>query len=147
MPNIATVLKEEITRLVRKELRSETEALKKASSRYRADIAALKRRIETLEKQISHLEKVAPKKAAVTADTESVTKLRFRPEGLLMLRKRLRLSAEKMGALIGVSGQTIYNWEGGVRPRPEQLAVIAVVRKMGKREIMERLEQIEAESA
>ncbi|WP_018079490.1 helix-turn-helix domain-containing protein [Thiobacillus denitrificans] len=147
MPNIATVLKEEITRLVRKELRSETEALKKASGRYRSDIAALKRRIDTLEKQVSRLEKAAPKKAVVTGTTEAESKLRFRPDGFRALRKRLELSAEKMGALIGVSAQTIYNWEGGANPRREQLAAIATVRKMGKREVTARLEQIEAESA
>lgn len=147
MPNIATVLKEEITRLVRKELRSETMALKKASGRYRSDIAALKRRIETLEKQISRLEKLAPKRATVSVDTETKTKLRFRPDGFRALRKRLELSAEKMGALIGVSAQTIYNWEGGANPHRDQLAAIAAVRKMGKREVMARLEQIEAESA
>jgi DNA-binding transcriptional regulator YiaG len=147
LSNIATVLKDEITRLIRKQLRSETEALKKASSRYRADIAAMKRRIESLEKQVARLEKLAPKKTAVTVDAETATKLRFRPEGFSALRKRLGLSAEKMGALIGVSGQTIYNWEGGTHPKPEQLAMIAAVRKMGKREIMARLEQIGAASA
>lgn len=147
LPNIATVLKEEITRLVRKELRSETEALKKASSRYRADIAAMKRRIDALEKQVARLEKSAPKKATITVDPEAASKLRFRTDGFIALRKRLKLSAEKMGVLLGVSGQTIYNWEGGAHPRPEQLAAIAAVRKMGKREVMARLEQIEAESA
>lgn len=68
LPNIASVLKEEIARLVRRQLRGETENLKKASSRYRSEIAALKRRIEALEKQISRLERMAPKKVAPTAD-------------------------------------------------------------------------------
>ena len=68
MPNIASVLKEEIARLVRRQFRGETENLKKASSRYRSDIAALKRRIEALEKQISRLEKMVPKNVAPTAD-------------------------------------------------------------------------------
>ena len=43
MSNIASVLKEEITRLSRKEIRTETEVLKKASSQYRAEISALKK--------------------------------------------------------------------------------------------------------
>lgn len=146
MANIAAVLKEEITRLVRKQLKAETEALKKASIRHRADIAAMKRRIDSLEKQVSRLEKLAPQKAAIIADTETETKLRFRQDGFSALRKRLGLSAEKMGALIGVSGQTIYNWEGGVHPKPDQLALIAAVRKMGKREVKARLEQVQAEN-
>ncbi len=146
MPNIASVLKEEIARLVRRQLRGETESLKKASSRYRSEIAALKRRIEALEKLISHLEKMAPKNVSPTADEESETKLRFKPQGVRAQRTRLGLSAREMGALVGVSAQTIYNWEAGTtRPRAEQLAVIAAVRKMGKREVKARLDQMHAD--
>ena len=146
MPNIASVLKEEVARIVRRQFRSETETLKKASSRYRTDIAALKRRIEALEKQISRLEKMVPKNVAPTADKESETKLRFKPQGVRAQRTRLELSARELGALVGVSAQTIYNWEAGTtRPRDEQLAVIATVRKMGKREVQARLAQMRAE--
>ncbi|HQT32386.1 helix-turn-helix transcriptional regulator [Thiobacillus sp. 65-1402] len=146
MSNIASVLKEEIARLVRRQFRSETETLKKASSRYRTDIAALKRRIEPLEKKISRLEKMVPKNVAPTADKESETKLRFKPQGVRAQRTRLELSAREMGALVGVSAQTIYNWEAGTsRPKAEQLAVFAAVRKMGKREVKERLDQMQAD--
>lgn len=146
MPNIASVLKEEIARLVRRQLRGETESLKKASSRYRTEIAALKRRIEALERQISRLEKMAPKKAAPAIDGESETKLRFKPQGVRAQRTRLGLSAAEMGALVGVSAQTIYNWEAGTsRPRAGQLAVIATIRKMGKREVKARLDQMQAD--
>lgn len=145
MPNIASVLKEEIARLVRRQLRSETEGLKKASSHYRSEIAALKRRIEALEKQVACLEKMVPKKAAHAVEGESETKLRFKPQGVRTQRTRLDLSAAEMGALVGVSAQTIYNWEGGIsRPRAEQLTIIAAVRKMGKREVKARLAERQA---
>ncbi len=58
MSNIASVFKEEVARQVRRQLRGETESLKKASNRYRSDIAALKRRIDALEKLVSRLEKI-----------------------------------------------------------------------------------------
>jgi DNA-binding transcriptional regulator YiaG len=46
-----------------------------------------------------------------------------------------------MGTLVGVSAQTIYNWEAGKsRPRQQQLAALAAVRGMGKRQIKERLD-------
>ncbi|WP_324779758.1 helix-turn-helix domain-containing protein [Thiobacillus sedimenti] len=144
MPNIASVFKEEIARLVRRQLRSETERLKKASSHHRSEIVALKRRIEALEKQISRLEKMVSKKAAPAVAEESETKLRFRPQGARAQRTRLGLSAAEMGALVGVSAQTIYNWEAGTtRPRAEQLAIIAAIRKMGKREVKVRLDQMQ----
>lgn len=146
MPNIASVLKEEIARLIRRQLRGETENLKKASNRYRSEIAALKRRIETLEKQISRLERMGPKTVPSTADKETETKLRFKPQGVRAQRTRLELSAREMGALVGVSAQTIYNWEAGTsRPKAEQLAVFAAVRKMGKREVKARLDQMQAD--
>lgn len=143
MPNIASALKDEIARLVRRQLRGETESLKKASSRYRSEIASLKRRIDSLEKQISRLERMVPVKIAPIADREPETKLRFKPQGVRAQRTRLGLSAADMGTLVGVSAQTIYNWEAGVsRPRAEQLASIAAVRKIGKREVKARLEQM-----
>ncbi|MDO8755990.1 MAG: hypothetical protein Q7J71_01020, partial [Polaromonas sp.] len=55
VPNIATVLKAEISRVARKDARAETQPLKKASSQYRSDIAALKRRVLALEKQLSRV--------------------------------------------------------------------------------------------
>ncbi len=57
MPNIATVLKEEIARVARKETRADTQQLKKASAHYRSDIATLKRRIAALEKLVGRLGK------------------------------------------------------------------------------------------
>ena len=46
MPNIASVFKDEIVRVARKEIRNELAALKKASTTHRAEIAALKRRAQ-----------------------------------------------------------------------------------------------------
>lgn len=145
MSNIASVFKDEVARQVRRQLRGETESLKKASNRYRSDIAALKRRIEALEKQVSRLEKSAKANDAPAAPEQPDTKLRFKAQGVRAQRTRLELSAPEMGALIGVSAQTIYNWETGkTRPRPEQMPAIAAVRKMGKREARARLDQPQA---
>jgi DNA-binding transcriptional regulator YiaG len=45
-----------------------------------------------------------------------------------------------MGLLLGVSAQTIYNWEAEKsRPRQAQVAAIAAVRKLGKRAIKAQL--------
>jgi DNA-binding transcriptional regulator YiaG len=140
MPNIASVMKEEIARLVRKELRRETERLKKASTQYRSDIAALKRRVTALEQALSRFEKQAAKSATVPVVSDGRTAARFSAKGLHSQRQRLGFSAADMGALLGVSPQTIYNWEAGTsRPRQQQVAAIAGVRGIGKREALARL--------
>lgn len=141
MPNLAALLKSEISRIARKEVRAETQAFRKAPAQYRSDIAALKRRIATLESALKKLGKagLASRKAAEEPAQQS---LRFRVGGFATLRKKLGLSAAEMGRLLGVSAQSVYHWESGKsKPRAAQLAAIAQVRKLGKREAAERLAQ------
>ena len=59
--NVASVLKEEISRISRKEIRRETSSLKKSSTTYRSEIAALKRRVQELERQ---LRRVVPREGS-----------------------------------------------------------------------------------
>jgi DNA polymerase III delta prime subunit len=53
MPNIAAVLREEVVRLARKEIRRQTSVLRKASAQYRKDIAEIKRRVSDLRRKVS----------------------------------------------------------------------------------------------
>lgn len=53
MPNIATVLKEEIVRLARKEIRRQTEKLRRGTLQHRKSIAALNREIQDLRRQVT----------------------------------------------------------------------------------------------
>lgn len=143
MPNIMSVLKSEILRLARKEVRNETESLKKASAQYRSDIAALKRQIAALEKQAGRTEKMASKgNEPTSAEGEPSIKFRFSAKRMAAQRMKLGISAGDMGALVGVSAQTIYNWEAEKsRPRKQQLAAIAAVRKLGKRQLKAKLQE------
>lgn len=133
MPNIASVLKDEITRLCRKEIRSHLEPLRNSSSTYRREIAELKRRVAQLERQKKKLSNPSPDANLEHGDEER--KLRFVPKGLSSLRKRLGLSIEEFAQLLGVSPQSIYNWQTGKTvPRRAQLEKLASVRSIGKRE-------------
>ena len=146
MPNIGTALKAEITRLARKELRAETTALKKSAAAHRAELATLKKRCMALEKALKALCRGGGRLAVTSsagadgdADAEQ-GRLRFRAQGLASHRKRLGLTVEQAGQLIGVSGQSVYLWESGrARPRAKFLAAIDALRKMGKREAAARL--------
>jgi DNA-binding XRE family transcriptional regulator len=145
MPNIASLLKSEIARVARKEIRGETQPLKKAVSAYRSEIAALKRRAQALERQLRHLGKRGAKAApAAAADGDDESQLfRFSAKGLASHRKRLGLSAHDCGLLVGASGQSIYKWEDGkARPRAKNLPGIAALRTMGKKEATAQLEAL-----
>src|SRR5688500_3931973 len=113
MPNIASVLKSEIARLARKEVRAETDSLKKLSSQYRADIAALKREVKALQRQLKSVSRSAGRARPDSGRDEGgdERQLRFSAKRLAAQRNRLGLSAQAFGALVGVTGQSIYKWE------------------------------------
>lgn len=145
MANIAVVLKDEITRLARRALKAELDALRKAGTSYRSDIAALKRRVADLEKGRKALERqvgaeAAPSKSTANGETPEKS-LRFSAKRLRAQRKKIGFSAEDFARLLGVSAQSIYNWETGkATPRRQQLEAIASLRGIGKREALARLE-------
>ena len=145
MPNIASLLKTEIARVARKEVRGETQHLKKAVSAYRSEIAQLKRRAQALEQQLRRLSKRAGKTepAPNGHDASPEHPFRFSDKGLASHRKRLGLSAHDCGLLLGASGQSVYKWEEGeVRPRASHMPAIAALRGMGKKEASARLAKL-----
>lgn len=138
MPNIGNVLKSEIARICRRELRGEVAGLRKTSANYRREIASLKRQVADLRKEVGSVRKIAKKGVAEPA--ASKTNYRFQAKGLRTLRARLGLSSEAFAKLVGVSAQSIYNWEHGrAVPRAQQLAALAKVRGMSKRAASEAL--------
>lgn len=136
MASIGVLLKDEITRLARKETKAQLEPLRLASARYRGEIAALKRDVADLRRQLAQ----ASKQVKVHAKPVDGTKLRFQSKGLKSHRQKLGLSAAEYGQLAGTSAQSIYNWEAGKTvPRQSQLHALAALRGLGKREAAQRL--------
>lgn len=143
MPNIASVLKDEISRIARRELRSGTEPTQRAVSGSRKQIADMKRRITALEREVARLRKGQSRAATPAQPSEEGKSLRFRAAGFKAHRERLGLSAREVGLLIDASPLSVYKWEKGqARPRANHLEAIATLRKMGRREAIKRLEQL-----
>lgn len=143
MPNLATVLKDEIRRLARRELRTELDTLRKASAQQRRDIASLKRQVDAQQRELRFLEKQEKRRIEKQPSAKVAEKARFSASGVKSHRKKIGLSAEDYGKLVGVSALTVYNWETGKnRPRDAQLAKLVTVRGIGKREALKRLEML-----
>jgi len=137
MPNIATALREEIKRLSRQQSRTQIGPTKKVTSIHGRDIALLKRQVTLLERQVKSLMRRSPNTSSDTQTTVPELKVRFAPKGLRSQRDRLGLSAESLGKVLGVSAQSVYNWESGkARPRRDQIAKLSQLRKVGKRQVM-----------
>jgi DNA-binding transcriptional regulator YiaG len=144
MPNIGAVLKDEISRLCRREVRKQVQPVRKASAGYRHDIAALKRQVQDLQRRNAELAKRAVSAKASSEEASAAPASRFVAKGLRSLRKRLGLSAPELARLMSVSDQSIYNWElKKSTPRKAQLATLATIRAMGKREARARLQALQ----
>lgn len=142
MPNLGSLLKSEISRLARREVRQETQPLRKAGAGYRREIAALKRKIAGLEHQAKRLSK-GQLASSTGSDASAAPPTRFVAKGLRALRERLGLSAAELARLLGVSMQSVYNWERKKTvPRRSQVATIVALRAINKKEAQARLEQM-----
>ncbi len=145
MPNVAAILKEEIVRLARKEIKREQAATRKFIARQRKDIADLKQRVALLTREVGAGARRQRAAAASQDAAEEGPRVRFSAKGLQSLRARLGLSAGDFAKLVGVSAQSVYNWENEhSSPRASQLVALAALRKAGKREASARLEQANA---
>ena len=145
MPNIGSMLKEEIIRLSRKESRSQIEPTKKAAIRQRREVAELRRQVAQLARQVGLLSRKTLGAPTVGPADDKGKPARFSAKTLRVHRERLGLSADDLGKLLGVSAQSIYNWEHEkARPRAEQVSKVAALRGIGKREAKARLDRLGA---
>lgn len=146
MSNLAAVLKTEVSRLARKQLRADTEGMKKTVAHCRSETLTLKKRVLELERLVSRLSKTATSRSQSTALSQpppadgDASGIRFNAKGMAANRKRLGLSAADFGLLVGATGQSVYSWEAGKsKPRARSLAAIAALRGLGKKEVAARL--------
>ena len=142
MPNIAAVMREEIVRLARKEVRTQLRGAQKAMRQLRSANTVLRRDAADMNARLNRLERKT-NGTLQDAPTKQPSRRRFNAKGLATHRGKLGLSAANYGKLLGVTGQTIYNWErGDAKPRAAQLLALAPIRGLGKRAAAERLQEM-----
>ncbi len=149
MANIAQVLKEEVSRIAKKEIKANTAVLKRDCIRLKKDVADLKRRLAAVERDNKLLMKQTAKVKAVvetsTTTSEDLKKIRVTGAMIIKLREKLGLTQNALGQLLGVSGQSVYQYEtveGKLNLRDKTKAALAQVRQMGKREAQKALEDM-----
>jgi DNA-binding transcriptional regulator YiaG len=143
--NIGKVLRLEIQRLARKEVKAASTRLHKIAADLKRRVAALKRRTMDLERQSKRLRAVAGDrrlKAPAAAD-QAVRKARITAKMIRTIRSRLGLAQAGFAKLLGVSSQTVYQWEhkkGRLHFRGDVKARIVSARKTKKREVKKLIE-------
>jgi DNA-binding transcriptional regulator YiaG len=140
-----TVMKDEIRRLARKEIRAATAGMKKDQTAFRKAVAGLRRQIKAHNYTIRQLLQVAAKQAKMTTlapEAAEGSKTWVTAKGIRAQRKKLKLSQAQFGKLIGVSGYTVLKWEHGSGPLKLRLRTrraFLAIRGLGIREARLRL--------
>lgn len=150
MSNVASALKSEISRVCRKEIRQATEPLKVSATKYRSQIAALRKELAQQQVVIRQLQRAMGKKAAAAPEDAGGTDRahRFSASRFAKTRSKLGISAREMAQLLGVSQLSVYKWEAGkARPQRAQLEAIAAIRPLGKREVQRRLDEMNSQES
>ncbi|HUT24685.1 MAG TPA: helix-turn-helix domain-containing protein [Sumerlaeia bacterium] len=147
MPSIEKVLKEEIQRLARKEIKAATADLRKASASHRRLLADFRRRIAHLEQDGRRLVRGLAKRGKEAAEIvdEEVEKARITAKMVRSIRTRLGLSQADFAKLVGVHKLSVYQWEhkeGRLSFRGDTKTAVVSVRNMTKAEAWKRLEEM-----
>lgn len=141
MLNIQKAMHEMVVRIARREANVKIRPLEKKIKELKFAGRLMQRTIDSQQKEIAALaKKVTPRSEIQALPSEALEKSRLSPKLITVLRKKLKLSRNLFGKLLGVSGHTVFTWEyGRSKPRPVTRDKIISLRSLGKRKIREIL--------
>lgn len=152
MPSIATLLREEISKIARKEVQDQVRELKQTVREQRDAIARLEKQLGPAKAKAKAATKPAAAKPAAAkpaakvrkpaGDTDRRKQLRIAPDTIKKHRKRLKLSQAELGKILNVSTNTVLRWEAGTsKPRSKHLPGLDQLRTISKRELKKQLSE------
>jgi DNA-binding transcriptional regulator YiaG len=143
MGKVEGVLKAEMVRLAKREMKKSFVPLNQDVRSLKGVISQLRKTVSGLQRFVAQQEKEAKgQKGPLEAPPEEVKKARFSPRLMKSLRKRLGVTQKEMATLAGVTVGAIYQWEKGIfEPRGEKKKVLVALRKLRRREARNLLEE------
>jgi DNA-binding transcriptional regulator YiaG len=147
MPNIANVLKDEIQRIARKEIKTSASELHKYNIYLKKNLAELRKQLAAMKQDVRQLKKIQGKqpKAETGVTSGAAEKLRFSAKGIRSLRSKWKLSQADFAKLVGVSGLAVYQWErkeGKLALRQATKSKLAEIRGLGRKEALKQLGKV-----
>jgi DNA-binding transcriptional regulator YiaG len=146
MGKVEAIIKSEIVRLARREMRRVATPLRKDVRILKSTVSQLRKTVLNLERFIALQKKEWEKKTPLKAAPEEVATSRLSPRLIRSLRNRLGLSQRNLARLAGVTPLAVYQWESGVfKPKEEKKGILIALRKLGRRDAKKLLEERKAE--
>ena len=148
MANLMKELKNEISRLAKKEAKQVELVLKKELAILRKRLSATQKRLAEME-QVKKVIKHLPIAVSVEepASDQALRRMRVTAAMVEKMREKKKLSQTQLAAAMGVSLQSVYQWErkeGRLKMRLGVLKALAEVRAKSTRQILKELEAAKA---
>ncbi|OGP92540.1 MAG: hypothetical protein A2156_08690 [Deltaproteobacteria bacterium RBG_16_48_10] len=149
MGKVEAIIKSEIVRLAKREMKKNFVPLSRDVRSLKGTISQLRKTVLGLQRFATQQEKeMRGQKIPLEANPEEVKKARFSPRLFKSLRKRLGVTQKEMALLAGVTVGAIFQWEKGIfEPRGEKKRILVALRKLRRREARKLLEERRAEMA
>lgn len=141
MPNIATILKSEIQRLAKHEVKVAVTPLHKALTALRKQISALTKELKSvaMNTKVTKAEKVVK----VKNTKEKLPRVRPTGKTIATLRQKFGMTQGDFGKLLDVSNATILKWEkteGALNMRTASRQAFITIQKLGAKAARAQLE-------
>jgi len=136
MGKLEGIIRDEIIRLARREMRKSFVPLRKEVRSMRGKVSQLRKSVLILERFKSQQEKQMGRKGVPETTPEEIKKARFSPRLIRSLRKKLGISQKELAALIGVSVGAVHQWEvGKFQPKTAMKGRLAALRKLTRKDV------------
>ena len=142
MGKLEGMIRDEILRLARREMRKSFVPLRRDVRSMKGIVSQLRKSVLNLERFKSQEEKQLAQKAVSEVSEEEIRKARFSPRLIRSLRKKLRVTQKELAVLAGVSVGAVHQWEGGKsEPRAVKKARLVALRSLARRDVKKLLEE------
>jgi DNA-binding transcriptional regulator YiaG len=140
MGKIESIIKSEILRLAKRQLRTEFLPLRREVRGMRLKLSSLSKGFGVLDRQAKEQQQQEAKTRKIEASPEELKKARLTPQRIKKLRQKLGISQRELGILTKVNPLTVGFWEKGkFKPKPDKRAILVGLRKMRKRDVKKLL--------
>jgi len=143
MSKMESMIKSEIIRLTKREVRKIFVPLGKDVRLLKSTVSHLRKSVFALERFAAHqVKELGKARTPLEASNEEVKASRFSPRLIRSLRNRLGVSQRELAALVGVTVGAVHLWESGkFRPKDEKKKAIVGLRKLKRGDVKKLLQE------
>jgi DNA-binding transcriptional regulator YiaG len=141
MAKLESIIKSEIQRLAKHEVRSVFLPLRRDVWGMRLKLSNLLKGFTTLNRWVKEQARQAERaEIKLEASPEEVKVSRITPERIRGLRTKLGISQRELAILTGITPGAVASWEQGkFKPKGEKKAALVALRKLRKRDVQKML--------